>query len=88
MKTRADTSTRMEVILDRIASWAPHRQVFNLFYSLHEEDDTRYHIGTFSTFEMAVECGRQRYAHYPSICVTASFLDDPGVFEVVWKSTI
>jgi len=64
----------MDVILDRVASWAPRRQVFNLF-SLNE-----YHIGTFSTLEYAIDCGR----HYSGVFVRASFLDDPAVFETVW----
>jgi len=81
-----DILTRMEAILDRVACWAPRREVFNLFYSLGEYD-VKYHIGTFSTLEYAIDCGRHRYAHYPGVFVTASFLDDPSVFETVWSST-
>lgn len=59
----------MDVILDRIAAWAPRREVFQL-YDI-EEDPPR-HVGTFSTFEKANE-----FLHDKEIMVKVEYLDNP-----------
>ena len=59
----------MDIILDRIAAWAPRRQVFQLF----DIEDEPYHVGTFSTLEKAnafLPPGRDTM-------VKVEYLDDP-----------
>jgi hypothetical protein len=58
----------MEVILDRIAAWAPRRQVFQLF---DIEDEPR-HVGTFSTLEKA-----NAFLPGRNTMVKVEYLDDP-----------
>lgn len=60
----------MDVILDRIAAWAPMRQIFQV-YDI-EEDEPR-HLGTFSTLEKANEFA----SSYREIMIKAEYLDDP-----------
>jgi len=59
----------MEVILDRIAAWAPRREVFQLFDI--EEDEPR-HVGTFSTLEKA-----NAFLPYRETMVKVEYLDNP-----------
>lgn len=59
----------MDVILDRIAAWAPRREVFQLFDIDYDEPR---HVGTFSTLEKA-------YAFLPNsqIMVKVEYMDEP-----------
>ena len=59
----------MDVILDRIAAWAPRREVFQLY---DIEDEVPRHVGTFSTLEKANTFmpGRQ-------VMVRIEYLDNP-----------
>jgi len=59
----------MDIILDRIAAWAPRRQVFQLFDI--EEDEPR-HVGTFSTLEKA-----SVFLPGRDTMVKVEYLDDP-----------
>lgn len=59
----------MDVILDRIAAWAPRREVFQLF---DIEDDEPRHVGTFSTLEKA-----NAFLPDREIMVKVEYLDNP-----------
>ena len=59
----------MDVILDRIAAWAPRREVFQLY---DIEDDEPRHVGTFSTLEKA-----NAFLANREIMVKVEYLDNP-----------
>lgn len=58
----------MDIILDRIAAWAPRRQVFQLY----DIEDTTRHIGTFSTLEKA-----NAFLPGRETMIKVEYLDDP-----------
>ena len=58
----------MDIILDRIAAWAPRRQIFQLF----DIEDEPYHVGTFSTFEKA-----NAFLQGRDTMVKVEYLDEP-----------
>lgn len=59
----------MDVILDRIAVWAPRREVFQLY---DIEDEIPRHVGTFSTLEKA-----NAFLHDRQVMVKVEYLDNP-----------
>lgn len=65
----------MEAILDRIAAWAPRREVFTLF-------GNDVYIGTFSTFEYALACARK--LSFPEMYITTSYMDEIMSHERIW----
>jgi hypothetical protein len=69
----------MEMILDRIAAWAPRREVFNLFYVCENRD---LFVGTFSNFEFAAACARK--LDFEDMYITASYMDEMMTQERVW----
>jgi hypothetical protein len=66
----------MEAILDRIAAWAPRRQVFTLF-------GNDVYIGTFSSFEFALACARK--LSFQEMHITASYMDEVFSHETLWN---
>jgi hypothetical protein len=69
----------MEVILDRIAAWAPRREVFNLFYT---SDDKEFYVGTFSDIGYAVACARK--LDFDDMYITSSYMDEFMTQKRVW----
>lgn len=66
----------MDAVLDRIAAWAPRREVFNLYYGQN------LHVGTFSSLEYAIACARK--LQFDEMYITASFMDEMMTQETVW----
>jgi hypothetical protein len=71
----------MEVILDRIAAWAPRRPVYNLFNRI---DDRDLHIGTFSRLENAIDCARELDFH--EMHIMESYMDEMMSHCCVWHT--
>ena len=72
----------MDIILERIASWAPRRPIYNLFNVV---DDRDLHIGTFSSLDSAVDCARD--LNFDEMYVTEAYMDEMMTQDRVWHVT-
>lgn len=71
----------MQAIIERVAAWAPRRPVYNLFNRINDRD---LHIGTFSSFDYAIECARE--LDFYEMYIMESFVDEMMTHYCVWRS--